>query len=65
MTRRSHRRRSSARRFSAWYELFPRSPPLPGRHGTFADLEARLPYVASMGFDVLYLPPSIPLAGLP
>ena len=46
----------------AWYELFPRSTsPEPGRHGTFADCEARLPYVAGMGFDVLYLPPIHPV----
>src|SRR5205807_100064 len=33
-------------RFSAWYELFPRSTAKePGRHGTFKDVEARLPYV--------------------
>jgi starch synthase (maltosyl-transferring) len=49
-------------RFSAWYELFPRScSVVPGRHGTFKDCEARLPYVASMGFDVLYLPPIHPI----
>jgi len=49
-------------RFGAWYELFPRSCALePGKHGTFADVEARLPYVASMGFDVLYLPPIHPI----
>lgn len=49
-------------RFSAWYELFPRScSPEPGRHGTFHDCEAWLPYVASMGFDVLYLPPVHPI----
>ncbi len=49
-------------RFSAWYEMFPRSAaPVPGRHGTLADCEARLPYVASMGFDVLYLPPIHPI----
>ncbi|HEV2493736.1 MAG TPA: alpha-1,4-glucan--maltose-1-phosphate maltosyltransferase [Terriglobia bacterium] len=49
-------------RFSAWYEMFPRSAsPEPGRHGTFADCEARLPYVAAMGFDVLYLPPIHPI----
>ena len=48
--------------FSAWYELFPRSTAgEPGRHGTFKDLEARLPYVAGMGFDVLYLPPIQPI----
>jgi len=49
-------------RFGAWYELFPRScSPEPGRHGTFKDVEERLPYVASMGFDVLYLPPIHPI----
>jgi starch synthase (maltosyl-transferring) len=48
--------------YSAWYELFPRSAaPKPGRHGTFRDVEARLPYVAGMGFDVLYLPPIHPI----
>jgi starch synthase (maltosyl-transferring) len=49
-------------RCSTWYELFPRSAsPEPGRHGTFADVEARLPYIAEMGFDVLYLPPIHPI----
>src|SRR5579859_4347734 len=49
-------------RCSAWYEMFPRSAsPEPGRHGTFKDCEARLPYVAEMGFDVLYLPPIHPI----
>ncbi len=49
-------------RFSSWYELFPRSTsPEPGRHGTFADCEARLPYIAAMGFDVVYLPPVHPI----
>jgi starch synthase (maltosyl-transferring) len=49
-------------RFSTWYEMFPRScAPEPGRHGTFKDCEARLPYVASMGFDVLYFPPIHPI----
>jgi starch synthase (maltosyl-transferring) len=60
--------------FSAWYEMFPRSaaenpPPraVEGqgegalRHGTLRDVEARLSYVASMGFDVLYLPPIHPI----
>lgn len=48
--------------FSAWYEIFPRScAPAAGEHGTFADCEARLPYVAAMGFDVLYLPPIHPI----
>jgi starch synthase (maltosyl-transferring) len=49
-------------RCGAWYEMFPRSTARePGRHGTFADCEARLPYVAGMGFDVLYLPPIHPV----
>jgi starch synthase (maltosyl-transferring) len=49
-------------RFSTWYELFPRSAASePGRHGTLKDVEARLPYVAEMGFDVLYLPPIHPI----
>ena len=47
--------------FSAWYELFPRSTGKPGVHGTFKDAEARLPYVQSLGFDVLYLPPIHPI----
>jgi starch synthase (maltosyl-transferring) len=48
-------------RFSAWYELFPRSAGEPGRHSTFRDVETRLPYIAGMGFDVLYLPPIHPI----
>lgn len=49
--------------FSAWYEMFPRSATtMPGKHGTFKDCEAMLPYVASMGFDVLYFPPIHPIA---
>src|SRR5581483_4271103 len=49
-------------RFSAWYEIFPRSCALePGRHGTLRDCERLLPYIASMGFDVLYLPPIHPI----
>lgn len=48
--------------FSTWYELFPRSAAREaGRHGTFADVEAQLPRVARMGFDVLYLPPIHPI----
>jgi starch synthase (maltosyl-transferring) len=48
--------------FSSWYELFPRSAALkPAVHGTFKDVEKRLPYVAQMGFDVLYLPPIHPI----
>lgn len=48
-------------RYSTWYELFPRSTGADGSHGTFRDVEARLPYVAGMGFDVLYLPPIHPI----
>ncbi len=56
--------------FSAWYEMFPRSArsaikaegkSVPRSHGTFADVIDRLPYVADMGFDVLYLPPIHPI----
>ncbi len=49
-------------RFSSWYEFFPRSQAATaGVHGTFADCEARLPYVAELGFDVLYFPPIHPI----
>ncbi len=49
-------------RFGAWYEMFPRSAsPDPKRPGTLRDVEALLPYVASMNFDVLYLPPIHPI----
>jgi starch synthase (maltosyl-transferring) len=48
--------------FSTWYELFPRSSAKDkGRHGTFRDVEAQLPRIARMGFDVLYLPPIHPI----
>ncbi|MDI1257766.1 alpha-1,4-glucan--maltose-1-phosphate maltosyltransferase [Aquabacterium sp.] len=49
-------------RYSSWYELFPRSASFePGQHGTFQDVARRLPYVAAMGFDVLYFPPIHPI----
>ena len=49
-------------RFSSWYELFPRSASAePGRHGTFRDVEARLPATGEMGFDVQYFPPIHPI----
>ena len=49
-------------RFSTWYEMFPRScGPTPGKHGTFKDCETWLPRLATMGFDVLYLPPIHPI----
>ena len=49
-------------RFSAWYEIFPRSTsPVPGQHGTFRDVERQLPEIAGMGFDILYMPPIHPI----
>jgi starch synthase (maltosyl-transferring) len=49
-------------RFSAWYEMFPRSfSPKAGGHGSFKDCEAQLPRITKMGFDVLYLPPIHPI----
>jgi starch synthase (maltosyl-transferring) len=42
-------------RASAWYELFPRS------FGTLRDVIALVPYVAELGFDILYLPPIHPI----
>jgi len=54
--------------FSAWYEFFPRSEGAvvdpsgaPLRHGTFMTAAQRLPAVAAMGFDVVYLPPIHPI----
>lgn len=47
--------------FSSWYELFPRSASLEGKHGTFRDVIKLLPRVSAMGFDVLYLPPIHPI----
>jgi starch synthase (maltosyl-transferring) len=48
--------------FAAWYELFPRSQSRrPGVHGTFADTARRLPEIAALGFDVVYLPPIHPI----
>ena len=49
-------------RFSAWYELFPRSGGTnPERGATLREAAARLPDIAAMGFDVLYLPPVHPI----
>jgi len=54
-----------AARFSAWYELFPRSQSGdPSRHGTFQDVIERLPYVKDLGFDVLYFTPIHPIGKL-
>ena len=54
-----------AAQFSAWYELFPRSEgaQLVGevRSGTFSEASKRLPAIADMGFDVVYLPPIHPI----
>jgi starch synthase (maltosyl-transferring) len=60
-------------RFASWYVMFPRSATNPEparsagegsrstRHGTFMDAAARLPRIASLGFDVVYLPPIHPI----
>ncbi len=48
--------------FSSWYEVFPRSTAsVPGKHGTFKDVETVIPLVAEMGFDILYFPPIHPI----
>ncbi|MFE0175882.1 alpha-1,4-glucan--maltose-1-phosphate maltosyltransferase [Streptomyces sp. NPDC059002] len=53
--------------FGAWYEFFPRSegavvragaPPV---SGTFRTAAERLPAIAEMGFDIVYLPPIHPI----
>jgi starch synthase (maltosyl-transferring) len=49
-------------RFSAWYEMFPRScTDTAERPGTLRDCAKYVEYVAEMGFDVLYLPPIHPI----
>ncbi|SES90798.1 alpha-1,4-glucan--maltose-1-phosphate maltosyltransferase [Stigmatella erecta] len=49
-------------RTGAWYEFFPRSALRDGRtHGSFKDAEAWLPYIQSLGFDTVYLPPIHPI----
>ena len=58
--------------YGSWYEFFPRSigaelagdpaaPAHPARHGTLKDAAEHLDYVASLGFDVAYLPPIHPI----
>jgi starch synthase (maltosyl-transferring) len=54
--------------FSAWYEMFPRSEGAvfdeatqTWHSGTFATAAHRLPAVAAMGFDVVYLTPVHPI----
>ncbi len=54
----------------AWYEFFPRSEGARRlkdgtiKSGTFRTATRRLPAVAAMGFDVLYLPPIHPIGRL-
>lgn len=49
-------------RYSTWYELFPRSQGADATtHGTLRDVEAKLPYLQQLGFDVLYMPPIHPI----
>jgi len=51
--------------YGSWYEFFPRSegPVVGGKptHGTFAQAADRLPAIAEMAFDVVYLPPIHPI----
>ncbi|MEU3351598.1 alpha-1,4-glucan--maltose-1-phosphate maltosyltransferase [Streptomyces sp. NPDC037389] len=53
--------------FGSWYEMFPRSEGArlisgrPPRSGTFRTAARRLPAIAAMGFDVVYLPPVHPI----
>jgi len=49
-------------RFAAWYEIFPRSQGTdPTRSATFREAEARIPAIADMGFNVLYMTPIHPI----
>jgi len=49
-------------RYGSWYEMFPRSAGNdPARPATLAEAATRLPAIAAMGFDVLYLPPVHPI----
>jgi starch synthase (maltosyl-transferring) len=49
-------------RFSSWYEFFPRSEGATvTTSGTFQTAAKRLPAIAEMGFDVVYLPPIHPI----
>jgi starch synthase (maltosyl-transferring) len=54
--------------FGSWYEFFPRScgaevdgDGRPVKHGTFADAVSQLDRAATMGFDIVYLPPIHPI----
>jgi starch synthase (maltosyl-transferring) len=49
-------------RYGAWYELFPRSQGRrPGQATTLVEAEWRLPEIAELGFQVVYLPPIHPI----
>ncbi|MGH9535611.1 MAG: maltotransferase domain-containing protein, partial [Terriglobales bacterium] len=49
-------------RCGGWYEMFARSQGAdPTRSATWAECEARLPEIAHMGFEVIYLPPIHPI----
>jgi starch synthase (maltosyl-transferring) len=51
-------------RFGAWYELFPRSQgrdPKRPTPTTLSEATWRLPEIAKLGFDVVYLPPIHPI----
>lgn len=61
--------------YGAWYEYFPRSEPGAPKneadqpaaepvHGTFTTATDRLPAIAEMGFDVVYLPPIHPIGAV-
>jgi starch synthase (maltosyl-transferring) len=48
--------------YGSWYEFFPRSEGTTTQpHGTFRTATRRLPAIAAMGFDVVYLPPIHPI----
>jgi starch synthase (maltosyl-transferring) len=51
--------------YGSWYEFFPRSEGAvvggTPTHGTFGTAADRLPAIAEMGFDVVYLPPIHPI----
>ncbi|MCC9312245.1 alpha-1,4-glucan--maltose-1-phosphate maltosyltransferase [Kitasatospora sp. RB6PN24] len=50
--------------YGSWYEFFPRSEGAtlnPPKSGTFRTAAERLPAIAAMGFDVVYLPPIHPI----
>lgn len=50
-------------RFGAWYSMFPRSAgTVEGQSATFKDVEAQLPRIQQMGFDVLYFTPIHPIS---